>query len=211
MSKKLYIITQDKYSGHRRTLGFLRFLNNDLYYDFSLLKDNHTSYHKDGSVWRTSIITGEKPVKEEQKMPLADFKGLYNLGVVLLSKDTIPHMPKVKKKYFDKHETFSIDIESFPSETLNLIPEIIQPEYEIELPEKEKATPPNSISKTFTDFTPWVCITVLGHEENLLIEPREKGFIVNHFNERFTANKKGVEYSSESYGGQVFREHSKES
>lgn len=63
MSKnKIYIITKNKYDGHCRTIGFIRDLGKNIYYDFfshdvqlKTKKDgSHYSYHEDGSIWRTS-------------------------------------------------------------------------------------------------------------------------------------------------------------
>ncbi len=105
MNKKIYIITKDKYLGHQRTLGFFMFLNDDLYYDFGSIKGSHSSYHKDGSQWRTSLATtfatGKKAVKEGQHLPLVSFKGYLNLGVVYLSKNIIPKLHQVKKSILE--------------------------------------------------------------------------------------------------------------
>jgi len=204
MNKKIYIITKDKYLGHQRTLGFFMFLNNDLYYDFGLIKGNHDSYHKDGSQWRTSLATGNKAIKEGEHYPLASFKGHYHLGTAYFSKRIIPKLPKVKKKYFNKYEAYEVDLASFPSEHINIVSELIEPEYEIPLPEKEKCLPPGAVSTTFKTKSTWIILTVLGHDHNLLMFPDEKVTHVNHFNERFTANKKGAKMKMENYAGKVF-------
>lgn len=208
MSQKIYVVTKDKYSGHQRTIGFFMFLNQDLYYDFGLIEGSHNSYHQDGSQWRTSLATGGKPKKEGEHFPLAKFSGFFNLGTVCISKSIVPKLPKVKKKYFNKYITFELDLESFPSNQINIVSELIEPDYVFPFTESE--SPPDSITRIFKEIKPWLIVTVLGHEHNLLIIPNETSMTVNHYNERFTANKKGDLYFSECYGGKVFEEFSKE-
>lgn len=210
MSQKIYVVTKGKYSGHQRTLGFFRFMNQDLYYDFGLLDGSHNSYHKDGSQWRTSLATGGKPKKEGDHYPLAEFSGFFNLGTVCFSKNIVSKLPKAKKKYFNKYIAYELDLEAFPSDQINIVSELIEPDYEIPLPEEEKCYPPDAVVKKIRETKPWVIITTLGHEHNLLAIPNNKSTTVNHFNERFTLNKKGQTYSSENYAGKVFEEFSKE-
>lgn len=210
MSQKIYIVTKDKYSGHQRTLGFFRFQNQDLYYDFGMLNGSHNSYHKDGSQWRTSLASEGKAKKESEHYPLAGFVGLFNLGIACISKSIVPKLPKVKKKYFNKYFAYELDLEAFPSYQINIISELIEPEYEIPLLEKEKCYPPDAVVKIFKNNKPWIIITVLGHEHNLLVVPNSKTTTVKHFNERFTANRKGQSYSSEVYAEKAFDKFSKE-
>lgn len=210
MSQKIYIVTKDKYSGHQRTLGFFRFQNQDLYYDFGMLDGAHNSYHKDGSQWRTSPATEGRAKKENEHMPLAEFSGLFNLGTVCFSKNIVPKLPKAKKKYFNRYTAYELDLESFPSSQINIVSELIEPEYEIPLLEEEKCYPSDAVIKEFRETKPWLILTILGHEHNLLAIQNDKSTLVNHFNERFTLNKKGQEYSSENYAGKVFEELSKE-
>ena len=209
MPQKLYIITKDKYSGHKRIIGFFRFQNNDLYYDFGSLKGSHNSYHKDGSQWRTSLATYEKPTKEGEHFPLSDFSGLFNLGTACISKNIIPKLSKVKAKHLNC-TSIEIDLNAFPSENINIVAELIEPNYVIPLPEKEQCTPPDALTHTYKESKPWLNLTILGHEHNLLAIPNETSTVVNHYNERFTLNKEGHNYSSENYAGKVFDEHSKE-
>lgn len=185
------------------------YLNSDIYYDIASIDGSHNSYHRDDTQWRTSLATGSKPKREGVHLPLSEFSGYYNLGVACLSKSVIPKLPKVKKKYFRKYHTYEIDLESFPNDNINIVAELIEPDFTIPLSEAEKAAPPNAVSDTLKLRSPWLVITILGHE-NLLLAPTDTGFIVNHFNERFTANKKGQEYSSEQYSPAIFEENSKE-
>ena len=208
MSQKIYIITKEKYSGHQRTLGFFRFLNNDLYYDFGLLNGSHNSYHRDGSHWRTSLVTRNKPIKEGEHFPLNNFKGLFNLGTVCISKRIITKLPKVKKKYFKKCLVYEIKTNEYPSNDLNIVCELVEPAFSLD--GSENSYPPDATVKIFKEVTPWVILTILGHQHNLLAIPKSYKTEVKHFNERFTLNKKGNSYSSESYSGKVFEEYSKE-
>lgn len=211
MPKKIYIITKEKYSGHQRKIGFFVFLNNDLYYDFGLTDGSHNSYHKDGSQWRTSPVTGGKAKKEGGHTPLADFTGIFNLGIAGISKNIIPKLPKVKQRYFNKkHITYEIDLDTYPSDQINIVSEIIEPGYIIPLSEKEKSYPLESTVKTFDETNPWLILTTLGHDHNLLAKQNKTGVTVNHINDRFTLNKKGQEYSTESYAGSIFEKPSKE-
>jgi len=210
LNQKIYVVTKNRYFGHRRTLGFFRFQNNDLYYDFGSLKGSHNSYHRDGSQWRTSLATRGKPKKEKDHIPLKSFNGLFNLGTICVSKNIINKFPKTKQKYYNKYITYEVDLDSFPSEHINIVCELLEPNYIIPLAEEEKCYPPEAVNKTFNTTNPWLSITLLGHENNLLIIPGETGFKVNHFNERFTANKEGQSYSSELYSGDAYDKYGKE-
>lgn len=209
MNQKIYIVTKNKYFGHRRTLGFFRFQNEDLYYDFGALKGSHNSYHRDGSQWRTSLATDGKPKKEKEHIPLKEFSGLFNLGTICISKNIITKFPKIKQRYFNKHITYKIDLDELPSEHINIICELIEPNYNIPLAEEQKSYPPKSIIKTFTNTNPWLNLTILGHEDNLMIVPEKTGFKLNDFNDRFSVNKKGNSYSAESYSNKAYEEHGK--
>ena len=210
MNQKIYVVTKDKYSGHQITVGFFIFLNQDLYYDFGLINGSHNSYHKDGSQWRTSLATGDKPKRDGEHFPLVQFSGLFNLGTASISKNIIPKLPKAKKKYFNKYITYELDVESYPSNQINIVSELIEPDYLIPLPEQEQCYPPDSVSKIFKETKPWLILTILCHEHNLLIKANASTTTFNHYNERFTANKKGQSYSSELYSGKAFEIFSKE-
>lgn len=185
MSKKIYVITKDKYSGHQRKVGFFVFLKNDLYYDFGLINGSHNSFHKDGSQWRTNLITGEKAKKEGGHTPLADFTGVFNLGVAGISKNIIPKLPKVKQKYFNKkHITYEIDLDEYTSDQINIVSEIIEPGYTIPLTEEEKIYPLETEVKVFKETTPWLRLTIMDHDHNLLAKKNKTGVTVNHINDR---------------------------
>jgi hypothetical protein len=203
MNQRIYIITKDKYLGRKRTLGFFRFQNEDLYYDFGSLKGSHNSYHRDGSEWRTSLATGERAKKQGTHVPLREITGLYNLGVVMFSKKLIAKLPHTKEKYY-KDLFCEIDIETLPSDQFNVVIELMEPNFKIPETDSEMAYPPDASIKEFRETRPWLILTVLGHEHNLLISATEAHTTVNHFNNRFTANRKNQSYSSELYAGQAY-------
>lgn len=200
MRKKICIVTKAKYDGERRSLGFITRLNNDLYYDFSMLKGNHSSYHKDGSEWRTSIATDQRAVKQKEHIPLGDFSGFYPLETSMLLKDSIPFLPKIRERDLKKSIIFEVDIDRFPSSALNIVLEIIEPNKSLQINE-DTQPPPNAVVSVIEDFSPWVIITVLGHEHNLLTVPTSTGFIAKHFNKRYSVNVEGGNYSYEAYDG----------
>lgn len=140
---------------------------------------------------------------------MSNFSGLFNLGTACISKNIIPKLSKVKAKHL-KCTTYEIDINSFPSEHINIVAELIEPDYVIPLPEEEKCQPPDAVTYIYTENKPWLILTILGHDHNLLAIPNETGTVVNHFNERFSLNKKEHSYSSENYAGKVFDKYSKE-
>lgn len=203
--KKLYIITKEEYSSYRRKLGFFRFQNEDLYFDFGMLQGSHYSYHEDGTIWRTSPTTKCKAMKEEARMPIKNFKGLYNLGIILIAKNTLSNLKKVKQKDLNKNKIYEVDIESFPSNLLNVVPELIEPDYTIQLPEHEQCIPPKAEQIIIKDFCPWISLTILGYPDNLLVIPKGNGFAVKHFNKRFSANENGKKYSAEAYSGEFIK------
>ncbi len=204
MNQKIYIVTTEKYLGRKRTLGFVRFQNDDLYYDFGSLKGSHNSYHRDGSEWRTSLATGGKAQKQGAHVPLKNLKGIHNLGIVMFSKSLIPKLPATKDKYFRTGLLYEVDVESFPCEQFNLVVELMETGFEIEATNTEMAYPPDAIIKEFKETKPWLILTVLGHQHNLLVSATDKQTTVNHFNTRFTANANGLGYSSELYAGKVY-------
>lgn len=69
--------------------------------------------------------------------------------------------------------------------------------------------PNNAVTTIRKEIEPWIIFTILGYEDNLLIKPMDNGFIVNHFNKRFTANEMGKEYYSESIPLETFENISK--
>lgn len=204
MKTKVYIVTKQEFEGSRRKLGFISKINNDLYYDFLLLDGSHDSYHKDGSEWRTSPATNGKAKKQREHVPLANFTGMHQLGMIMLTKDTIPLYPPIKESDFKKANIFEIDIDRFPSDSLNILIEMIEQNKSL-VSNQDTKPPENAVVSIIKDFSPWIIISILGHDNNLLVKSEENGFVVNHINKRYSANVEGAEYLYESYTKDAFK------
>jgi hypothetical protein len=222
---RLIIITKNQYGGHQRKIGFFEFSNTganeySLYYNFGNLNGAHTSYHKDGNIYRTSPATGINPSTGTKKakfitnkIPLESFNGLFQLEIFSFSKNTIIDLPKIRQKYYKSKECetnkiYEIDIESFPSSTINIISELIEPGFEFNLPKHEICAPKNAVSKLFTELSPWINLTILGHPDNLLITlGEEEGYTENNFNKRFSATRYSENFNcyTEIYSDQALK------
>lgn len=204
MKKKVYLISKQTVNRYKRTIGFFNFHNDSLYYSIGLLDGSHDSFHKDGSLWRTSLATNNKARRDGHSTPLKNFKGLTNLGVAMLSKDVLKKLPKVKNRYFKRNIIYQIDLDIFPLEFINIVVEIVNPNSIILTPYKEMIYPNKSINKIFDFGKVWLIITLLGHEENYLIKPEKQAFKVRHINKRFTANADGNNFIAEVYSKKAF-------
>ena len=91
-------------------------------------------------------------------------------------------------------------MEAYPSETINIVVEFLEPSKRELITSKDVAPPPDATMFVIDSIQPWIVLTILGHEHNLLIKPREKGFSVSHFNTRYSTNLLGVKYRYEAYG-----------
>lgn len=200
MKKKLYIITKDKYDGSKKVLGFFERRNNDLYYDIGSVSGSHNSYHKDGSEWRTSY--NGKKTKISEHISLSSFQGFHPLGVVMFQKSLLPLFQEVKQKHIN-NTLLEIDFSRFPSDVINLVLEIIEPEKELQINEDTKF-PDNAVHTIRKQLNPWIIFTILGHENNLLVIPNDNGFTVKHYNKRFTVNDKDGQYFSEASSKNIF-------
>ncbi len=200
--KKLYLITKQRYANSQRKIAFFSKQRNGLYFEVGgFFIGSHTSYHKDGNIFRTSPATGKRPVISGNHLPLDKFMGWFQLGTSMVRKSALGANPAVKQKDLKGktivHET---DLETFPSDTINIIIELLEPGKEALLTTPSVAPPHESETTTIRDIEPWIVLTFLGHDHNLLIKPIEDGFTVSHFNSRFSTNRKDVEYTYEAYG-----------
>jgi len=158
----------------------------------------HTSYHRDGNVFRTSPATENKPKFEAKTIELDNFRGWHQFGVAMIAKDNVQNKPCLKGRDRKKAgQIIEISMENFPSKTINMVTEILSPEFEQYLPLPHLAPPPKSVTELlrFTGFS--VVLTVIGHDEYLLVRPTESGFAVSHRNSRFSANQKRTTYTYE--------------
>ena len=196
------LATQEYYGECQRKLAWFSRTGNDVYFETSqLLWGSHTSYHKDGSVWRTNPATGGRPRFRGRQIPIAQLTGWVQIGTSLVPKVAIPQNPCVKEK--DRktgNRLVVIPIEDFPSPTINIVLEFTDPS-SIELSNNlEFAPPPDALVKVIDLDGLLVVLTIIGHEDQLLIKPIEDGFSVHHYNARYSANRAGIEYDYEAYG-----------
>jgi hypothetical protein len=202
MKKKLYLVTKGEYGGRRRKLAFFSRQPNDLYCDFGgLFMGSHLSYHRDGNVFRTSPATENRPRLVNRVLPLEEFKGWYQLGTAMILRQNLASQPTIRSRDL-RGETaiIEIDVEEFPGSVLNLVVELFEPGYEPSRESPETAPPLDAHVIFVKELDPWIIITVLGHDHNILIRPLADGFRVSHINSRYTANSKGVDYTYEAYG-----------
>jgi len=93
-----------------------------------------------------------------------------------------------------------ISLKSFQSDILNLVIEFIEPSKNEWLLNANIAPPPNSKIKILKFDDIWVIVTIIGNEDELLVCPLDDGFQVSHYNSRYSANRKDVQYQFEAYG-----------
>ncbi|MEA1946313.1 MAG: hypothetical protein U9N83_03300 [Thermodesulfobacteriota bacterium] len=118
----------------------------------------------------------------------------------MIRKEALSKSPELKERdQKDKISLHEIDIDAYPSDTLNLFIELLQPNKQ-ELIHGASLDPPHDADVIIFDtFDPWIVATILGHDHNLLIRPKHDGVILSHFNDRYTANKPGQTYFLEAY------------
>lgn len=174
----------------------------DLYYEMAGFHDgSHSSYHKDGSIWRTSPATEKKPKYIKRHYPLKHFQGWLNIGIGMLLKTALINNPELKNK--DKKYCIQyVDLDSFPCDSLNLVIELLKSNHK-ELLQSKDMEPPRDAQV----FEYWmeeisILVTILGHEHNLLVSPYDgdfKGVTCRHFNKRYTASPPGGNMEFEAY------------
>lgn len=206
MSKnKIYIITKNKYDGHCRTIGFIRDLGKNIYYDFfshdvqlKTKKDgSHYSYHEDGSIWRTSQGIGKEKITSTY--PLKKFTSYYDLCTTGFDKKTVNELKPFDEKNRAKAILIEVDIDKFESGFINIVLDMVHIDfYEKFLQNPEAQYPPNAdVYKRKLNKSIIIEVIFLGKLDNLLIMPKENGYTVNYYNKRFSANDLGKSYLSE--------------
>lgn len=194
------LATKERFDGHQRQLAWFSRHDHNLYYDIAgLALESHNSYHRDGSVWRTSPATQDEPRKVDDHLELNEFEGWYKLGLGMIDKAILAKNPRVKDKHRNRELFVEIPMQNFPAQALNIVVELVESKLYHHLPE-----PPENARVDRLEFEqePLVVTTILGHQENLLVKPLEDGFSVSHYNARYTANADGVDYSVEAYGSE---------
>ena len=200
-TKKLVLSTKQEVDGAQRKLGWFKRSSTDLYFEYgSIFFGSHTSYHKDGNIFRTSAATDNRASIIKKHIPLANFHGWFQLGISMIRKSSLGRQPCLKgKDQRGGNKTYLIDLEKFPSGTLNIVAELIEPAEEPLLKLQTLQPPPDAETRVFKHFKPWVVLTILGHDHNLLIRPAENGVSVEHYNSRFSASLLGQQYQYEAY------------
>ena len=181
------IATQEYYGGCQRKLAWFSRQGNHLYFESAqLLWGAHTSYHADGTVWRTNPATLGRARFQGRLIPINQLKGWVQMGTSLIAKTSIPGNPCVRNK--DRkpgNKVIEIPVEDFPSQTINLVLEFTDPTSINRLDDVE-STPPPGAQLTVIDLDGILAVvTIIGHDEQLLIRPTEDGSNVRHHNARY--------------------------
>jgi len=201
MTTRIIMATKQEVGGARRKLAWFSRSSTDLYFEVGgMLYGSHTSYHRDGNIFRTSPVTENRAIMERKSMPLADFSGWHQFGVSMLRKIALPQTPALKPKDTrSPSHVYDLDLQAYPSDTLNFVIELLHPDCETLLDTPELAPPADAGVFVIREVTPWVVLTVLGHDHNLLISPAHEGVTVRHINSRYSANRPGELYKFEAY------------
>jgi hypothetical protein len=201
VTQKLVLSTKQEVDGAQRKLGWFKRSSADLYFDLvGTFSGSHTSYHKDGNIFRTSTATDNRASIIKKHIPLANFHGWFQLGISMIRKSSIERQPCLKgKDQRGGNRVYLIDLEKFPSGTLNIVAELIEPAEEPLLNLQTLQPPPDAETRVLKHFEPWLVLTILGHDHNLLIRPAENGISVEHYNSRFSASRPGQQYQWEAY------------
>lgn len=201
-AQKIVVATKQEILGYRRKLAWFSLHGRDLYFEMTGVPEgSHSSYHKDGSVWRTSPATNKRAKFVKKHYPVEQFQGWFRLGVGMLLKSALSHNPELKNRD-KKHEAHFIDIDKFPSEALNLVVELLEPNRRDFLRANDMQPPVDAYVVEITSSNPWILVTILGHDHNLLIMPYYgdiKGVSCRHINKRYSANPPGSQCAFEAY------------
>ena len=204
MKKRVYLVTKEEYEGCQRQLAWFAKHQNGIYFDvlgFFMRMDSHMTYHRDGRIWRTSPATNYHAKYLGKYLPLDDFKGWYQLGTSMILKSELLKNPCLKERDQKKALTVQeVDLEAYPSEVINIVVEFLEPSKRELITSEDVAPPPDATILVINSLQPWIVLTILGHEHNLLIKPKKDGFIVHHFNTRYSTNLPRVKYRYEAYG-----------
>ena len=199
---RMIVATQEGYGGSQRKIAWFEYRTNGLYFDVGgSLLGTHTSYHRDGNIFRTSPATANKPKFQGTHVELDNFRGWYQLGVAMIAKEKVETNPPLKASDRKKAaRIIELVMGDYPSKTINIVTELISPDFKQFLNRTEVAAPPEAATEVleFGNFS--LILTVLGHDSNLLVRADKDSFYVSHFNSRFSANQKGVNYSWEALG-----------
>jgi len=200
--QRIVIATIQKISGFQRKLAWFSFHEKGLYFEIAgMIDGSHISYHKDGNIFRTSPATNNRADLIRKHFPLAQFQGWHRLGLGMVLKSSLNKNPELKDKD-RKYRVYEVDVDRFPSNTLNFVAELIEPNKRDLFNSEEMHPPKDAHIIEVTSSIPWIIFTILGHDLNLLIRPyygEVPGVTLRHFNKRYSANPKGNNVSCEAY------------
>ena len=86
----------------------------------------HTSYHRDGNVFRTSPATQMRPRFSGRQLSLEQFRGWEQFGVAMLLRERVSSLPPVRSR--DRRTgniVCDVPVEAFSSDTLNIVLELV--------------------------------------------------------------------------------------
>ena len=195
------IATLESLNGSQRKLAWFARQGKGLYFDIGpFFTGSHTSYHVDGSTFRTSPATNFRPRFQGKYVPLDEFRGWRQLGFGMVSKEQVARNPTVKlKDRPPKRILDTISLNMMPAETINLVVELLHRNMRSLLESQELRPPEHAILKCLELGDLLVVVTILGHDNNLLVRPTANGVQVSHYNARYSANRPGVTYDCEAY------------
>lgn len=199
---RVSFVSKEPIDGAQRKVAWFAWLPKGLYYDVGgLLWGSHISYHVDGNVFRTSPATGGRPRFQGRQVPLAAFAGWDQLGIAMIDKRLLAKNPPPKAR--DRklgNLIVEVPILGLETDTPNIVIELIHDNQRhlLELPQLQP--PPGASRYEARVGHLGIILTVIGTEAHLLAKPIVNGVRVQHFNDRFTANAKGVTYTFEAYG-----------
>ena len=201
-AQKFIVATKQKISGCQRKLAWFSLHRRDLYFEMAgMLEGSHSSYHKDGSMWRTSPATNKQARYVKRHYPLDQFQGWFHLGIGMLLKSSLPSNPELKNRD-KKHQIHFVDVDKFPSEALNLVVDLLEPNRKEILQAGDMQPPVDAHILEITSSNLLFFVTILGHDHNLLISPYDgdfKGVTCRHINKRYSANPPGSRCEFEAY------------
>lgn len=158
MADRIFIVAKNKKGLHRKLAWFSKHEKGIYFEVFALLWGSHTSYHSDGSIWRTSPIV--KKEKIGHYLSLDTFEGGIQLGTTMVSKKLLNKNPFLKKRDSRKALTIQeVDLEKFPSEIINMVIEFIEPECFSRI--KKRFEPPKDAKTLIIDsIKPYIILTI---------------------------------------------------
>ena len=199
---RISFITKENIDGAQRKVAWFAWQPKGLYYDVGgLLWGCHVSYHVDGNVFRTSPATGGRPRFQGRQVPLTAFDGWQGLGTAMVMRHLLVKNPPLKARDRKPGNVIEeIPILSLDTDSPNIVLELVDDKHRHLLNRPNLQPPPGASQHEARIGSLTVMLTVLGNEEHLLVKPIVNGVRVHHFNDRFTANAKGVTYEYEAYG-----------